>query len=151
MAEYKSSIFSLPTKEEMWEEAENYHTIKFYNKSKNLIIVFLAIGMLLSLWLTANNNVVDLSNTDLVSNLTRVDVIYGFSLYAFFLIFVFFNHRWAIILVALIYTADKVLIMIGSGTSPIGSLIFLAILLGLSYRAFFVASNLKKIKKQKTE
>lgn len=149
MAESKNSIFSLPTKEEMWEEAENYHTLKFYNKSKNLIMLFLAVGLLIYLWLTAKNNVVDLPNTDLVSNITRDDVVAGFLLYAFLSIFVFFNHRWAMVVVALLYTADKILIMLGSDTTPIAQLIFLAILLGLSYRAFFVASNLKKIKKQK--
>lgn len=61
--------------------------------------------------------------------------------------FIYRNHRWAIIVFALMYSADKIL-MISMGARPTSQLIFWAVAMLGSYSAYRVASQLKANQKE---
>lgn len=75
------------------------------------------------------------------------NVLGGIVLYLFCVPFIYFNHRWAIVVVCLMYLADKIVFIIQQIGAPISHIIFGLIVLSLSYRSYITATYLKKISK----
>ena len=128
---------SLFSKEEAIQEAESYGDLTFFKKTKNVLITFIVAVSILSVGLAMYGNMESFRFEDVI-----IDVV----AYLVLLPFVYFNHRWAMVLVCLLYGAGKfIMIALGLGT-PISHLIFLMIAVSLTYKSFLVASYLKKQK-----
>jgi hypothetical protein len=130
----KKGFFStLFDKEQAISDAENYQDIKFYKKSKNILIfLYLAVA------LVSYNLLPDIAGYD------RVDVLVGTLFYLFFLPFIYFNHRWAIVVPCLMYLGDKILFMMDGTANPIFHILFGLVALSLSYQSYVTATHLKK-------
>lgn len=118
----------IPSNEELVSEAENYNSLGFFSKSKNQLIVFILLICALTFFAM---NLSGASGYGIVFNLLVA-------------VFIYFNHRWAIVLFALMYVGDKV-VLISMGASPGSQIIFGAIAVLLAYSAFKVATELKKL------
>lgn len=131
-------------KEEAESQANNFSTLGFFKKSKNQLVAFIICISLLTLLMT-NFLVEKLSeNFEPTQN---IEVFMSVGIYLLLAIFIFFNHRWAMIFFALLYIADKVILILSSVGFPISQIIFGAIAVSLAYNAFRVATALKKQKK----
>tara|TARA_X000000368_G_C22622838_1_gene533034 strand:+ start:117 stop:503 length:387 start_codon:yes stop_codon:yes gene_type:complete len=119
----------IPTKEEIADEAKNYKDVKFFAKTKNQLLIFILIVSGISIFFIGS---FDISWV-------------GIAIYLVLAGFIYLNHRWAIVVFALMYLADKILI-ISMGARPTTSIIFGAVALVLSYSAYRVATELKKQK-----
>jgi hypothetical protein len=71
-----------------------------------------------------------------MENFRFEDIIIGLVVYLILLPFIYFNHRWAMILVCLLYGADKFFLMVQGLGTPISHLIFLMIAVSLTYKSF---------------
>ncbi len=128
---------SLFSKEGAIQEAESYGNLTFFNKSKNQLITFIVAVSVMSVGFAMYGN---------MENFRFEDIIIGLVVYLILLPFIYFNHRWAMILVCLLYGADKFFLIVQGLGTPISHLIFLMIAVSLTYKSFMVASYLKKQK-----
>lgn len=131
-------------KEEAESQANNFATLGFFKKSNNQLVAFIIFISLLTLLMT--NFLVEKLNEN--SEPTQnIEIFIGIAVYLLLAVFIFFNHRWAMIVFALLYIADKI-ILISSGVGfPISQIMFGAIAVSLTYNAFKDATALKKQKK----
>jgi len=116
-------------------EAEAYAELSFFKKVKNQLFVFYCVVTILSLAFTLGN----------VEGFE--DILIGILIYVILLPFIFYNHRWAIILTGVLYLTDKVIFIVAGIGSPVSHILFGIVVGILSYNAFLVASELKKLKK----
>jgi hypothetical protein len=72
------------------------------------------------------------------------ELLYGIAVYLILSIFIYLNHRWAMIVFCLFYMGDKVLLIVSGGGSPISPIIFGFIAAALTYASYRVADQLKK-------
>lgn len=121
----------IPTKDEIIDEVNNYENSKFFTKSKNQLVTFILIISGMSVFLIGSFGI---GWAGIAINLVLAGFIYR-------------NHRWAIIVFALMYSADKIL-MISMGARPTSQLIFWAVAMLGSYSAYRVASQLKANQKE---
>ena len=115
----------IPTKEEIQAEVDNYNNLTFFKKTKNVLVTFILVITGLSLLLAGELNV----------------EIWSVLLYLPLVLFIYLNHRWAILLFGLLYVADKIIFII-QGYSPFTQIIFGVIAVLVSYQSFKVASGL---------
>lgn len=116
----------LPTNDELREEAENYNDLKFFSKTKNQLVTFILIVSGISFFFIGS---FDIGSIGIAINLVLA-------------VFIYLNHRWAIVVFALLYLLDKIM-MISMGARPVSQLIFGAVALALAYVAFRVATEIK--------
>lgn len=129
---------NLFSKELAMEEAQSYAELSFFKKSKNGLIAFFLFVCAIS---------IGLASLGAIEDFPLVEVAIGTVIYLVWLPFIYFNHRWAIVIPCLIYAVDKVfLIAQGLGT-PVQHIIFLVLAISLTYRAFMAATYLKEIRK----
>ena len=125
----------IPTKEEITKEAENYNILTFFKKTKNILVTFI-IG-------------ISLFNLLIRWSIINTEMFVSIGIYVVLAAFIYFNHRWAMVIFALLFTLDKVMIMIAiMPRISISSLVFTAIALILSYGSYLVANELKRAKKE---
>ncbi|MDB9980634.1 hypothetical protein OAD65_00035 [Planktomarina temperata] len=126
-----SDVGWIPTKDDIIGEAQNYEDLKFFAKSKNQLVTFILIVSGISIFFIGSFGI----------------GLIGIALNLVLAGFIYLNHRWAIIVFALMYSADKIL-MLSMGARPTSLLIFWAVALIGSYSAYRVASQLKANQKE---
>ena len=125
----------LLTNKEINEEINNYESLTFFKKHKNFLVLF-------SLAVTVYSFLLNYFNESLGR------VIFGLFLYLALVPFIFFNHRWAMILFFVLYAFDLIyLIFFYSGRLGLTEMIFTAFAAVLTYNALRVATALKKSKR----
>lgn len=122
------------TKDKIEEEEKTYKDLSFFKKTKNVLSTFVLAMTALSLLL-------------FILNLTEyslgISLFVQWALYIILAIFIYFNHRWAMVIACLIYLSDKVLFILDGLGSPVSQIIFGGIMLVLTYNSFRVATVLK--------
>lgn len=124
---------SIPTKEQIDEEANNYGNLSFFKKTKNALVAFILVISALSLFFIGN-----------IEAAFGSGAIYELGFNVVLAAFIYFNHRWAMIVFCFIYIIDKVLFILGGFGSPVSQIIFAAIAIMLTYTSFRVATALKR-------
>lgn len=119
----------IPSKEAITSEVDNYETLGFFKKSKNTLAVFITVISLISLAMAET------------LGLEYIMFSMGFNL--LLAVFIYFNHRWAMVLFCGIYLLDKVLFIISQTGYPISQIIFGAIALVLTMTSYRVATKLR--------
>ena len=121
-----------PTKESINKEVQNYENISFFKKSKNLLICLIMI-VVLSTFLLAEN--LKINNYAAIIAITYNLVL---------AIFIYNNHRWAMVIFCIIYSVDKTVFIL-SGQSVLPNLFFGILAIILTITAYRVSSDLKKL------
>ena len=123
----------IPSREEISEEVANYSELTFFKKSKNILASFVIATSLLSLFLLGN-----------IEQMFGSGAIYEIAFNLFLSVFIFLNHRWAMVTFCALYLFNKLIFLLSSFGSPISQIIFGAIALMLTYSAFRVATALRR-------
>lgn len=120
------------------KEVENYLELGFFKKSKNILVLFIFFSTFISFMFADD---IGLDN----------DIHTWVAIFIHLTIagFIYLNHRWAVVLFAILFTADKI-IFISEGVPVIPQLIFGLLVLGISYTTFRVATGLRSAKKADT-
>jgi len=126
----------LPTNKEIKEEVNNYDELPFFKKIKNGYVAAIILVCVITFF--AN----DILPTDY--SLEASGLIGTIIFYLILAAFIFYNHRWAMIVFCSIFVIDKVLIIFSQYSNPITQIIFGAVVVGLTYHSFKVATELKK-------
>ena len=126
----------LPTDKEIKEQVSNYDDLTFFKKIKNVYVAAIILVCVITFF--AN----DILPTDY--SLEASGLIGTIIFYLILAAFIFYNHRWAMIVFCAIFILDKVYIMFFLQVSPITQIIFGAIVVVLTYHSFRVATELKK-------
>lgn len=129
---------SLFSKELAMEEAQSYSELSFFKKSKNGLISFFLFVCAISIAVASLGVVEDFQLEEVA-----IDVV----VYLIWLPFIYFNHRWAMVVSCLIYAVAKVFLIAGGLGTPMSHLLFLAIAISMTYKAFMAATYLKEIRK----
>lgn len=124
------------------EEAQSYAKLSFLNKSKNLLIIFFLFVCAISIGLAYLN---------LIEGSTLIEIIIGVTVYLIWLPFIYFNHRWAMIAICVMYAIDKVFTMAQAPGAGVSSIIFFLLAFSLTYKSFMVATYLKDLRKSDVE
>jgi len=123
----------IPTKIEIEKEANDYENLGFFKKSKHVLVLFVVATFVLS-YLVFENYGIELWAP-------------GQSLvYLIPAVFIYHNHRWAIVLLPILYLGDTLSFFINSEwqVSPLPLIILGLIAVLFSYRSYRVATQLKK-------
>ena len=120
-----------PTKDDVEKEVKNYDTSSFFYKSKNLLVLFVSFCALMTYFVGES------------LGLDEFTVYFAIFYNLFFAIFIYLNHRWAMVLFCLIFTLDKILIIYEDAAPPLFQIIFGLIGIILTITSFQVASKLK--------
>ena len=123
------------TKKKIEEEANNYESLKFFKKSKNVFVSFILF--------TEGMQLIRASQWDFS---VFIWVLSESVIFAILTIFIYFNHRWAIAVFGIYYIIDKILIFSASAVidgNAISKIILAAIVAVLTYATYRVATNLK--------
>ena len=122
----------IPSKEEIALEVENYNELSFLKKSKNILALFIiALSALSTIILFA------------VDGVLKSGAGYEIFAYIALSVFIFLNHRWAMIVFCFLYLIDKFIFIIERTGSPASQIIFGVLATVLTYSAFMVAMGLK--------
>ena len=121
-----------PTKESINQEVADYNNISFFKKSKNLLVCFIIFTILITVLLKEGLNLV---------NYTVIIVVAYNSVLASF---IYYNHRWAMVIFSVMFTLDKILFIL-NGQSLVPNLIFGVLAIILTITAYRVSSDLKKL------
>ena len=116
------------------EEIENYDYLPFSKKSKNLLSTFVVFCVFLTVVLQEGLNLSDLT--------IYVSITYNLVL----ALFIYFNHRWAMLMFCIVFVIDKLVFIFAYQTSIIFQLIFGAVAVSLTMTAYKVATTLKSKK-----
>ena len=117
----------LPTSEQIKEEVSNYDELTFFKKIKNILIVFILVMSALSYYINYTTG-------------TFIDVVFAIPIYLILVAFIFYNHRWAMIVICGLTMMD----MFAMGPFGATEIIIAAIVVVLTYHSFRVATALKK-------
>lgn len=123
----------IPSKEEISDEVANYSELTFFKKSKNILVCFVIAMSLLSLFLLGD-----------IEQMFGSVAIYEIAFNLFLCVFIFLNHRWAMVTFCALYLFNKLIFLLSSFGSPISQILFGAIALMLTYSAFRVATALRE-------
>ena len=123
-----------PNKDEILCEVENYNNLSFFKKSKNVLATFVVAMSVLSFFLIGA-----------IEEIFGSGAIYEIAFNLVLAAFIFFNHRWAMIVFCAIYLLNKFIFILSFVGSPISQIIFGAIAVLLTYSSFRVATELKKL------
>jgi len=121
-------MFFIPSKEEIQKEVSGYSELTFFKKTKNVLVSFIVFVVVISLYFFDSYGI----------------DFFGLGAYLVLAVFIYFNHRWAIVVFSLMYLADKVLLLAEGLGSPATQLFFGYIAVLIAYQAFRVANLLKK-------
>ena len=124
-----------PTKEVIEKEANDYKELSFFRKSKNKLVSFIVVVTVWSYLVSIGSYPIDLLPI----------AIFNMAVASF----VYFNHRWAIVVFAISYVGGKVFLVVlaianSQSTHMMFALIVGAIVTILSYQSYRVATQLKK-------
>jgi hypothetical protein len=129
-------MFFIPTMAKIEAEVNNYETLGFFRKSKNLLITFILVTE--AIWLYRVSNVGSDNFVGLLIEPALISIIAGF---------IYLNHRWAIVTFIIYYMIDKFLVISSlpaTESGALGGTILSAILIIISYSSFRVATILKR-------
>ena len=132
----------LPTDKEIKEEVSNYDDLTFFKKVKNIYVAAIVIVCITTFF--ANNR---LPGMDIDASGIIIYIILNLILAAF----IFYNHRWAMIVFCTIYIFDRVFLLFLQLSNPISEFIYAAVVVALTYGSFRVATELKRIKRDTDE
>ena len=124
------------TNEDTKHEVSNYQNLSFFKKSKNVLSTFIIAVSAFSFYLS--------SSLSAQFGLSNEEFLYGIIINLILSIFIYLNHRWAMIVFCLFYIGDKILLLVNGDGSPISPIIFGVIVTALSYASYRVADQLKK-------
>ncbi|HIC19658.1 TPA: hypothetical protein EYO77_16245 [Candidatus Poribacteria bacterium] len=124
-----------PTKEVIEKEANDYNELSFFRKSKNKLVSFIIVVTVWSYLVSIGSYPIDLLPI----------AIFNMAVASF----VYFNHRWAIVVFAISYVGEKVFVVVLAIASSMSRHMILALILGvivaiLSYQSYRVATQLQK-------
>lgn len=123
--------------EQVRDEAERYPDLKFLKKSKNVLAVFV-LGMAS----------VSLLGMPMLFGLDDLPgVLLGVLIYYVLAVFIYLNHRWAMVAFIVVYLTDKVLLVLDGVGFPAGHAFFGTLAAFVTYRSVRVATELKRIGK----
>ena len=117
----------LPTNKQIKEEVITYGTLTFFKKIKNIFIVFILVMGAISAYINYTAG-------------TFIDVVFAIPIYLILIAFIFYNHRWAMIVICGLTMMD----MFTMGPFGATEIIIAAIAVVLTYHSFRVATALKK-------
>ena len=125
----------LPTDKEIKEQVSNYDDLTFFKKVKNIYVAAIVIVCITTFF--ANNR---LPGMDIDASGIIIYIILNLILAAF----IFYNHRWAMIVFCAIFIFDKAFMAFYQVGYPVTQIIFGAVAVALTYHSFSVATELKK-------
>ena len=125
----------LPTNKQIKEEVSNYDELTFFKKNKNILVVYILVLSAISDYLNYTAG-------------TFIDVVFAIPIYLILIAFIFYNHRWAMIVICWLTMMDMFAMGWWFGTTEI---IIAAIAVVLTYHSFRVATALKKKETYKYE
>ena len=111
--------------DEAESEAKTYGHFSPYTKSKNILVMIMVVIVGFSVLI-----------------LPTPETILSSIVYAVLLVFVFMNHKWAMVAVGVLFSLDKLVVMAATG-SLVG-LIFAIVICNQCARAFLVAKKLEE-------
>ena len=117
----------LPTNKQIKEEVITYDSLTFFKKIKNIFIVFILVMGAISAYINYTAG-------------TFIDVVFAIPIYLILIAFIFYNHRWAMIVICWLTMMD----MFAMGWFGTTEIIIAAISVVLTYHSFRVATALKK-------
>ncbi|MBL4617362.1 MAG: hypothetical protein JKY46_06670 [Robiginitomaculum sp.] len=126
-------------KEKAVRQARNYADLPFYKKSKNYLTTFFVVISVSGLFFVSIEMV--------PGEFPTIEVI-GAIIDLILAGFVFFNRRWAIILIGVVFSVAQVTIVVVAPETMAFSVVFLLIVTRMCYTSFLVASELKRLKKE---
>jgi transposase len=113
-----------------------------------LSAIALAATVLFWLWvLSLVTSALSLFLIDTIEEAFGSGAAYELALSVVLAIFIYFNHRWAMILFCIIYLANKAIFIFSGMGTPISQIMYAAVALLMTYTSFRVASELKRTKK----
>ena len=125
-------MFFIPSKKDIQEEVSGYSDLTFFKKTKNVFVLFIVFVVVISLYFFDSFSV------------SSQEQLFGLGTYLVLAVFIYFNHRWAIVVFTLMYLGDKVMLLAAGFGSPVTQLLFGYIAALGAYQAFRVATLLKK-------
>ena len=118
----------LPTNKQIKEEVSSYDELTFFKKIKNILVVYILVIDGLSVYINYTTG-------------TFIEVVLAIPIYLILIAFIFYNHRWAMIVICWLAMMDMFAMGWWFGTTEI---IIAAIAVVLTYHSFRVATALKK-------
>jgi len=117
----------LPTNKQIKEEVSSYDELTFFKKIKNILVVYILVMGALSYYINYTTG-------------TFIDVVFAIPIYLILVTFIFYNYRWAMIVICGLTTMDMF------AMSPFGAteIIIAATAVVLTYHSLRVATALKK-------
>jgi hypothetical protein len=129
----------IPNKDEILNEVKNYGDLTFFKKSKNTLVIFVVVMSALTIVLMRGQEGYFTSGG-----------FYEVAFSLFLAIFIFLNHRWAMLTFAAIYIFGRITIItyavMLNSRLPFSAIIFGAVAAVLTYSAYRVATELKRAK-----
>ena len=117
----------LPTNKQIKEEVITYDSLTFFKKIKNILIVFILVMGAISAYINYTTG-------------TFIDVVFAIPIYLILVTFIFYNYRWAMIVICGLTMMD----MFFMGPFGVTEIIIAATAVVLTYHSFRVATALKK-------
>ena len=117
----------LPTNEQIKEEVSSYDELTFFKKIKNILVVYILVLSTLSDYFNYTAG-------------TFIDVVFAIPIYLILVTFIFYNYRWAMIVICGLTMMD----MFSMGPFGVTEIIIAATAVVLTYHSFRVATALKK-------
>lgn len=138
----KKSEKRIRKEKELKDQVENYHNIRFSKSKKGQVIIFFIVVLLFSA-------LVGLLAPELIS---LSSILWTMMIYIPILFFVYKGHRWALVTLALLWSAEKFITLLFQtriGNSGGSSIIWWLIGIALIYEAFRVENKRKNSKTTK--
>jgi hypothetical protein len=123
------------TKKEIEQEAKSYETLSFFKKTKNILVSFIVFLVALNFYMSG------LTIPEMISLSEGFTLIVAMGIYLIFALFIYLNHRWAMVIFCLIFVSDKIMFLL-AGASP-SQIVYAAIAIILTIASFRVATSLK--------
>ena len=117
----------LPTNKQIKEEVSSYDELTFFKKIKNILVVYILVIDGLSVYINYTTG-------------TFIEVVLAIPIYLILIAFIFYNHRWAMIVICGLTMMD----MFTMGPFGATEIIIAATAVVLTYHSFRVATALKK-------
>lgn len=128
----------IPNRDEILSEVQNYGTLPFFKKSKNTLVIFVVLMSASTIFLMRGQQGYFTSGG-----------FYETAFSLFLAIFIFLNHRWAMLTFAAIYIFGRVTIItyavMLNNRLPFSAVIFGIVAALLTYSAYKVATELKRV------
>ena len=146
-------MFLIDSKEKIQEEANNYENLAFKNKTKSGYVLFIILVTLNIYFFQGLLSEFALAPFALAPS----EVLSATILYLILAIFIYFNHRWAMVVWALLFIAEKIYFLSFiaslnmSGGAIIVQIFFGYIAFSAAFNSIRVSTALKRIKRDTDE